>query len=101
MSLIHQLVYGFFFFLLCKLIKVCYLSPIQARRKLRKNGLGGGPTPSFPMGNLGEMKKMLKKKSSSPSSEVISHDINSFFFSTVFRSMAKDAWEIVRLSDGC
>lgn len=79
MSFVYQLMYGFFFFLLCKLINACYLSPIRARRKLRENGLGG-PTPFFPLGNLGDMKKMLitaKALSSSSSSQVISHDIHS------------------------
>ncbi|XP_057527619.1 cytokinin hydroxylase-like [Amaranthus tricolor] len=78
MGIIH-LAYGFFFFfLLWKLINACLLSPFRTLRKLRKNGLRG-PTPNFPMGNLGDMKKMLikAKSSSSSSSESISHDIHS------------------------
>ena len=77
MSIIH-LGYGFFFFLLWKFINVCLLSPFLTLWKLRKNGLRG-PMPSFPMGNLGHMKKMLIKGkfSSSSSSGIISHDIHS------------------------
>ncbi|XP_056694302.1 cytokinin hydroxylase-like isoform X2 [Spinacia oleracea] len=85
MSLVH-FVYGFIFislFLLWKLINACYISPVRTLRKLRSNGLGG-PTPSFPLGNLSDMKQMLIKAKSlssssllSSSSESISHDIHS------------------------
>ncbi|XP_021765112.1 cytokinin hydroxylase-like [Chenopodium quinoa] len=73
-----NLICGFLiFFLLWKLINACFLSPILSLRKLRKNGLGG-PTPKFPLGNLGDMKEMIiKAKSLSSSSDTISHDIHS------------------------
>ncbi|XP_043716936.1 cytochrome P450 714C2-like [Telopea speciosissima] len=78
---------GFFQFLLALglgmaalLIFKCWLSPIRAYKKLRKNGFGG-PNPSFPLGNIDEMRK--KEKSDSPlgGSVNVTHNIHSTVFS--------------------
>jgi len=92
---------------LWKLINACYLTPIRAYGRLRKMGFGG-PTPCFPMGNLGDMKKLLiNSKSSSSSStsssspalslsqELISHDIHSSalpYFAQWQKLHGKHAW---------
>ncbi|KAM7491612.1 hypothetical protein LguiA_034533 [Lonicera macranthoides] len=71
-------------FMLWRLIYACWVLPNMAHRKLKRNGLSG-PTPSFPLGNISDMKK--KKKSdctslSSSSSLATSnpHDIHSSVF---------------------
>nr|GMC94462.1 cytokinin hydroxylase [Ipomoea batatas]GMC96353.1 cytokinin hydroxylase [Ipomoea batatas] len=45
-----------FVFLLWKILHSCCILPSLADRKLRENGFGG-PPPSFPFGNLDEMRK--------------------------------------------
>ncbi|RZC85004.1 hypothetical protein C5167_047789 [Papaver somniferum] len=39
----------------------CWISPILAHRKLKKNGFEG-PPPTFPLGNIAEMRKMVADK---------------------------------------
>ncbi|KAK8486629.1 hypothetical protein V6N12_033681 [Hibiscus sabdariffa] len=58
-------------YLLLTLLFSCWILPIRAYRKLKKNGLVG-PTPSFPMGNNREMTNNSKSYVSS----AISHDIH-------------------------
>ncbi|PRQ60107.1 putative cytochrome P450 [Rosa chinensis] len=70
-------------YLLCRLLLSCWVFPVLTYRKLKKNGLTG-PTPSFPLGNLSEMKKKTSQSSTSssfgPSSNSITHDIHSTLF---------------------
>lgn len=70
-------------FALWKVLDRCWMVPLRAYRKLRKNGLKG-PTPVFPLGNIGEMTKtVLNKAISSPASKgslSITHDIHSTVF---------------------
>ncbi|GMH08984.1 hypothetical protein Nepgr_010824 [Nepenthes gracilis] len=66
-----------FFILLWSLLSACVLAPIKAHQKLRKSGFSG-PKPSFPLGNLGEMKKGREICPSAGCSQVnVSHDIHS------------------------
>lgn len=57
-----------------------WVSPIQTQKKLKRCGFGG-PTPSFPLGNIKEMKR---KNSINIHSSVVSpnltHDIHSNVF---------------------
>ncbi|XP_074319691.1 cytokinin hydroxylase isoform X3 [Silene latifolia] len=78
MSTLFQFVLGILFILIWKLVNVFYFAPIRVHKKLRKNGFDG-PNPSFPLGNLGDIKKMIieSKSSSQMSSESNSHDIHS------------------------
>ncbi|KAL5195213.1 Cytochrome P450 714A2 [Glycine soja] len=55
-----------------------WVFPNQKLKKLKKFGLGG-PTPSFPLGNIGEMKRKNSIQSSVVSSN-LSHDIHSNVF---------------------
>ncbi|PRQ60103.1 putative cytochrome P450 [Rosa chinensis] len=77
----------FFFFiilyLLCRLSLSCWVFPFLTHRRLKKNGLTG-PSPSFPLGNLSEMKKKTNTGSSSCTNS-ISHDI----YSTLFPHFAR------------
>ncbi|XP_061998687.1 cytokinin hydroxylase-like [Rosa rugosa] len=70
-------------YLLCRLLLSCWVFPVLTYRKLKKNGLTG-PSPSFPLGNLSEMKKKTSQSSSSssfgPSSNSVTHDIHSTLF---------------------
>ncbi|CAL8127350.1 unnamed protein product [Prunus armeniaca] len=71
-------------YMCCSLINSFWVSPVLAYRKLKKYGLNG-PSPSFPLGNLTEMKKKINVKSSSssvgqPNSNIITHDIHSTLF---------------------
>ncbi|XP_021826887.1 cytochrome P450 714C2-like [Prunus avium] len=71
-------------YMCCSLIYSFWVSPVLAYRKLKKYGLNG-PSPSFPLGNLTEMKKKINVKSSSssfgqPNSNIITHDIHSTLF---------------------
>ncbi|KAJ4956866.1 hypothetical protein NE237_013649 [Protea cynaroides] len=60
------------------IIFIAWLSPIQAYKKVRKNGFDG-PKPSFPLGNIDEMRK--KEKTDSPlGSENVTHNIHSIVF---------------------
>ncbi|CAM8968404.1 unnamed protein product [Rhodiola kirilowii] len=53
-----------------------WISPIVTYRRLKRIGFPG-PAPSFPFGNLGEMKKMnIKVTAKSKTSNEISHDIH-------------------------
>ncbi|XP_021892082.1 cytokinin hydroxylase [Carica papaya] len=63
-------------FMFLKLIFACWVSPIFAYKKLKRNGFKG-PTPTFPLGNITEMKKNTKDSSSSFRSSTVSHDIHS------------------------
>ncbi|CAI9762419.1 unnamed protein product [Fraxinus pennsylvanica] len=56
-----------------------WIMPNLAYKKLKANGFSG-PKPSFPFGNLSDMKKEKKSEDSSPSSSIISHDIHSAAF---------------------
>ncbi|KAK4749710.1 hypothetical protein SAY87_027159 [Trapa incisa] len=74
-------------FFVWKVIERCWVAPLGAYRKLRRNGLNG-PTPMFPLGNIGEMQKTVmsfSQAASSPSKgsrdqSVVTHDIHSFVF---------------------
>ncbi|KAE8682334.1 subtilase family protein [Hibiscus syriacus] len=59
----------------------CWILPILVYDKLGKN-VFGGPTPTFPLGNIRDMKTVSKKnmKDDSSSSSTISHDIHSTVF---------------------
>ncbi|KAK7283642.1 hypothetical protein RIF29_13295 [Crotalaria pallida] len=65
-------------FLLLKLTFSWWVTPIQKYHKLKRCGFGG-PTPSFPLGNIQEMKKKNSVNSSLGSSNV-THDIHSTVF---------------------
>ncbi|KAE8722475.1 subtilase family protein [Hibiscus syriacus] len=56
-----------------------WILPIQAFRRIKKNGFGG-PTPSFPLGNITEMKNSKNVDDSSLGFSGISHDIHSSAF---------------------
>ena len=60
--------------LLLKLTFSWWVSPIQTYRKLKRCGFGG-PPPSFPLGNIEEMKKKNIFNSSLMSSK-FTHDIH-------------------------
>ncbi|KAK8486628.1 hypothetical protein V6N12_033680 [Hibiscus sabdariffa] len=72
---------GFSLYLLLTLLFSCWILPIRAYRKIKKNGFVG-PTPSFPMGNIREMKNNSKNyvDDSSLGFSGISHDIHSTVF---------------------
>ncbi|KAL4347940.1 hypothetical protein GQ457_17G025340 [Hibiscus cannabinus] len=72
---------GFSLYLLLTLLFSCWILPIRAYRKIKKNGFVG-PIPSFPMGNIREMKNNSKNyvDDSSLGSSGISHDIHSTVF---------------------
>ncbi|XP_016492631.1 cytokinin hydroxylase [Nicotiana tabacum] len=65
-------------FMLGKVIYSCWILPKLRYRKLRTNGFDG-PAPIFPLGNINDMKKELKK-TVSPSLSISNHDIHSFAF---------------------
>ncbi|KAK8521280.1 hypothetical protein V6N13_077400 [Hibiscus sabdariffa] len=71
----------FSLYLLLTLLFSCWIIPIRAYRKIKKNGFVG-PTPSFPMGNIREIKNNSKNyvDDSSLGSSGISHDIHSIVF---------------------
>lgn len=83
MSRVWYIVFKVFVVVLClmflKLFVRCWILPVRAQKKLRENGFFG-PAPSFPLGNLNDMKK-LKMASvmvdNSKSSTIINHDIHS------------------------
>lgn len=82
MALIGFLTMGLFIVLVlclfCTFLLSCWVFPVLTYRKLKKNGLSG-PTPSFPLGNLSEMKKKSSESSSS-SNKSITHDIHATLF---------------------
>ncbi|XP_043717968.1 cytokinin hydroxylase-like [Telopea speciosissima] len=44
------------------LMFICWVSPTQTHKRLRKNGFGG-PKPNFPLGNIEDMRKKEEKDS--------------------------------------
>ncbi|WRX16946.1 Cytochrome P450 - like 10 [Theobroma cacao] len=72
-----MLTFLLYFFL--RLLFSCWILPIRAYRKIKKNGFGG-PAPSFPLGNIREMKSNKNINDSSLGSSGISHDIHSTVF---------------------
>lgn len=72
----------FLAFLLLRVILSCWILPALAYQKLKRSGFKG-PTPTFPLGNITEMKKKNEDSSSSSvesSNTIISHDIHSAVF---------------------
>ncbi|MCL7021928.1 hypothetical protein MKW94_020052 [Papaver nudicaule] len=69
------------FLILCAGVYSCWISPILAQRKLKRNGFKG-PPPSFPLGNIAEMRKkvMVLPFDSHRASLGITHDIHSIVF---------------------
>nr|XP_016461468.1 PREDICTED: cytochrome P450 714C2-like [Nicotiana tabacum] len=73
------------FFVLCKVLYSWLVLPKLKYQKLKENGFEG-PAPSFPLGNINEMKKELMNTASSATSSPslsalkISHDIHSLAF---------------------
>ena len=67
----------FMLYALWKVVFSFWISPNRVYRRIRRSGLGG-PPPSFPLGNIDEMKR--DKRSSSPGYSGISHDIHSSVF---------------------
>ncbi|KAK7270858.1 hypothetical protein RJT34_26341 [Clitoria ternatea] len=65
-------------FLILKLTFSWWVSPIQKHLKLRRCGFGG-PPPSFPLGNIQEI-KMKNSVNSSHGSSNLTHDIHSTVF---------------------
>lgn len=72
---------AFISFLLWRVLYTCWVLPIRAYRKLAVNGFSG-PPPSFPLGNIADMKKTKRKieLSSCSSSLTVSNDIHSSVF---------------------
>ncbi|GMJ06523.1 cytochrome P450, family 715, subfamily A, polypeptide 1 [Hibiscus trionum] len=73
---------GFSLYLFLTLLFSCWILPVRAYRKIKKNGFVG-PNPSFPMGNIRDMKnntRMDYVDDSSVGSSGISHDIHSIVF---------------------
>ncbi|XWS50512.1 hypothetical protein CRYUN_Cryun12cG0092900 [Craigia yunnanensis] len=70
---------AFLLYLFLRLLFSCWILPIRAYRKIKKNGFGG-PTPSFPLGNIKEMKNSKNINDSSLESSGVSHDIHSAVF---------------------
>ncbi|GMI96326.1 cytochrome P450, family 715, subfamily A, polypeptide 1 [Hibiscus trionum] len=71
-------------YLFLRLLLSWWILPIRAFRRIKKNGFGG-PTPSFPLGNITEMKNSKNANDSSLGLPANSHDIHS----TVFPYFAK------------
>ncbi|XP_060203623.1 cytokinin hydroxylase-like [Lycium barbarum] len=73
------------FSLLCKILYSWWILPKLTYRKLKANGFEG-PTPTFPLGNINDVKKELMKIASATSSSAlsslssISHNIHSLAF---------------------
>ncbi|KAA8539924.1 hypothetical protein F0562_026616 [Nyssa sinensis] len=66
--------------MLWRLFYSCWILPNRAYQKLRKNGFGG-PTPSFPMGNINDMKKrVIINGDSDFGSSKVTNDIHSTVF---------------------
>ncbi|GMY39846.1 cytokinin hydroxylase-like, partial [Fagus crenata] len=64
-------------FLFLRVLVSCWISPTLVYWKVRRNGLGG-PTPSFPFGNIRDMTKKNGDSSLQPSNSP--HDIHSNVF---------------------
>jgi hypothetical protein len=56
-----------------------WILPIQVQKKLKRNGFGG-PTPSFPLGNIKEMKRKNSNIQSLVASSNPTNDIHSQVF---------------------
>ncbi|KAA8533721.1 hypothetical protein F0562_031238 [Nyssa sinensis] len=70
----------FLFFMLWRLLYSCWILPYRGYQKLRRNGFGG-PTPSFPLGNISDMRKKLVINGDSDfGSSKVTHDIHSTVF---------------------
>lgn len=68
------------FLVLCKIIFSFWIWPNMAYQKLKRNGLTG-PSPSFPLGNIGDMVAASKtNKQSLSTSNVMTHDVHSNIF---------------------
>ena len=83
------------FFLLLILTFAWWVSPIQTHKKLKRCGFGG-PTPSFPLGNIKEMKRKNSNIHSSVASCSHTHDIHSYvspYFSCWQKSHGKPSIE--------
>ncbi|KAL5567990.1 hypothetical protein UlMin_024565 [Ulmus minor] len=76
--LIFSMVVTCLLFLFWKALYSWWISPIQAFLKLKRNGFGG-PPPSFPLGNISEMKRK-RIVANQPSMNKISHNIHSIVF---------------------
>ncbi|KAE8698183.1 subtilase family protein [Hibiscus syriacus] len=74
LALVVSLLYLFF-----RLLFSCWVLPIRVYRKIKKNGFDG-PIPSFPLGNITEIKISKNVKDSSFGFSGISHDIHSTVF---------------------
>ncbi|CAL1371212.1 unnamed protein product [Linum trigynum] len=71
-------------YLCWKVVSAFWVSPLGAYSQLRRNGFAG-PTPTFPLGNIQEMRKLAiasktNSSSSSSSDDIISHDIHAAVF---------------------
>ncbi|CAL1371218.1 unnamed protein product [Linum trigynum] len=62
-----------------KVVSAFWISPLRAHSQLRRNGFAG-PTPTFPLGNIQEMRKLVLTSQTTSSSDIISHDIHSAVF---------------------
>lgn len=84
LSRVWYMFFNVFVVLLCltflKIFLRCWIFPVQAQKKLRENGFIG-PPPSFPLGNLNDMKKLktalVMDDEKNKSSTIINHDIHS------------------------
>lgn len=74
---------AFLLYLLLRLLFSCWIQPIRAYRKIKKNGFGG-PIPSFPLGNIREMRNSKNNITNDSSldhqTSGVSHDIHSAVF---------------------
>ncbi|KAK8482339.1 hypothetical protein V6N13_060259 [Hibiscus sabdariffa] len=66
-------------YLFLRLLFSWWILPIRGYRRVKRNGFGG-PTPSFPLGNIAEMKNCKNADDSSLGFSGISHDIHSTTF---------------------
>ncbi|PON51720.1 Cytochrome P450, E-class, group I [Parasponia andersonii] len=76
LNFLMMIILVFFVVLLWRLLYSCWISPTLAYLKLRRNGFGG-PSPSFPLGNISEIMKS-KTKINAPAD--LTHDIHSRVF---------------------
>lgn len=67
-----------FILLLLRVLFCCWISPFLVHKKLKRNGFGG-PTPSFPLGNISEMKRNNLITPIFESSQ-LTHNIHSIVF---------------------
>ncbi|KAM7273123.1 hypothetical protein ACFE04_027787 [Oxalis oulophora] len=69
----------FLIMFICKIVIALWVSPMLTYRILKRNGFDG-PTPSFPLGNISDMKKKTTTSNSMAEMVKISHDIHSVVF---------------------